>query len=225
MTNNHDPPLTKLGVAQAHVCGKRLRNTLENKAYDRIVIETSPFLRCLETAAAIAKELDISKIRVNYRYSEWLKEKFFPNGSPVKDLEINKIDERELSDKWLQGISIKHNKDFIDKLADLWPERYNDCASRAKDFGADLHYKYRDTDEKTAHLVVTHGINVKAYADMAFGGDSIDYDYNGGVYIPQIVNYTGIALSSIRGSSIKLIIGGTAGHLDNKAAERYLEPK
>ena len=66
-----------------------------------MVIETSPFLRCLETAAAIAKELDISRIKVNYRYSEWLKEKFFPNGSPVKDLEINKIDEKELSEKWL----------------------------------------------------------------------------------------------------------------------------
>ena len=41
MTNYEDPPLTNLGVSQAHVCGKALVDQL--KGYDSIVIESSPF--------------------------------------------------------------------------------------------------------------------------------------------------------------------------------------
>ena len=49
-----DPPLTRLGVAQAHMTGKYLKTYLKSGKYDQIIIETSPFLRTMETAAGIA---------------------------------------------------------------------------------------------------------------------------------------------------------------------------
>ena len=57
-----DPPLTKLGVAQAHMTGIFLKDYLKEGNYDKIVIETSPFLRTLETAVGIAKEIGVSEI-------------------------------------------------------------------------------------------------------------------------------------------------------------------
>ena len=74
-------------------------------------------------------------------------------------------------------------------------------------------------------MVVTHGINVKAYAEMAFDQfrESVDYNRNERVIIPDVVDYTGVALTTIRKQSIRLSIGGTARHLEKNAAEEYLE--
>ena len=55
--NPNDCPLTHLGVSQAHVTGKYLKEFLEKGNYDNIVMESSPLVRTLETAAAIAHEL------------------------------------------------------------------------------------------------------------------------------------------------------------------------
>ena len=76
--NKFDPPLTKLGVSMAHLCGQRLKSNISKRDYKRIIIEVSPFLRCMETAAAIAKEFGINEISVNYRWGEWLDIRYFP---------------------------------------------------------------------------------------------------------------------------------------------------
>ena len=50
-----DPPLTKVGVAQAILTGQFLKEYFENKIKpNKIVIKTSPFIRCIMTACAIA---------------------------------------------------------------------------------------------------------------------------------------------------------------------------
>lgn len=84
--NKHDCPLTYLGVSQAHVTGQYLKQYLAKGNYERIVLESSPLLRTLETATAIAKELDLQEINVNYRIFEWLSEDFFPEGCPVDEM-------------------------------------------------------------------------------------------------------------------------------------------
>ena len=43
----------------------------------------------METAAAIAKELGILEVNVNYKWGEWLYYRAFPEGTPVPDLIIN----------------------------------------------------------------------------------------------------------------------------------------
>ena len=87
--NPHDCPLTNLGVSQAHVTGQYLKEYLSRGGYSDIVLESSPLLRTLETAAAIAHELGIGEIRVNYRLFEWLKPEFFPDGCPVDSICLN----------------------------------------------------------------------------------------------------------------------------------------
>ena len=71
-SNPVDSPLTQLGISQAHICGQHQKAYLKEHGYSHIIIESSPFLRCLETAAAFAKELGITEITTCYRASEFL---------------------------------------------------------------------------------------------------------------------------------------------------------
>ena len=87
---SYDCPLTHLGVSQAHITGQYLKKYLTQGNYEKIVIESSPLLRTLETAAAIAHELGICEITINYRVFEWMKEEFFPEGCPVDDIFFGK---------------------------------------------------------------------------------------------------------------------------------------
>ena len=43
----------------------------EGRKFDEVIVEASPFVRCLSTAARIAKPLGIKKIPINYLMSEW----------------------------------------------------------------------------------------------------------------------------------------------------------
>ena len=92
IVNKWDPPLTKIGVSMAHLCGRSLRLKLEKLGYEKVIIEVSPFLRCMETAAAIAKELNIDEVSVNYKWGEWLDLKYYPVCSPIPSLTINNTD-------------------------------------------------------------------------------------------------------------------------------------
>ena len=81
--NIYDCPLTYLGVSQAHITGQYLKQYLARGNYQRIILESSPLLRTLETATAIAKELGVQEININYHVFEWLSEDIFPEGCPV----------------------------------------------------------------------------------------------------------------------------------------------
>ena len=70
--NQFDPPLTPLGIEQATATGKFLKEFFDSKGwcFDKIIIESSPFLRSMQTAAWVAHELDVSEILINYQISE-----------------------------------------------------------------------------------------------------------------------------------------------------------
>ena len=70
------------------------------------VLESSPFLRCLETAAIIAREIGMSRIYVNYMLIEWMKGRWYPRGNPVGHLLVETMSPQEYSHKYLQGVIV-----------------------------------------------------------------------------------------------------------------------
>jgi hypothetical protein len=48
-----------------------------NVKKDLILIESSPFLVCLQTAAVVAKAFGVASIQLNYQMSGWQGEKLF----------------------------------------------------------------------------------------------------------------------------------------------------
>ena len=105
----------------------------------------------------------------------------------------------------------------------MYPETYNDCGRRIKNFSSDLLKKYRHSDKRTAHLVVTHGIAVKAYAEyINYKSSQDDSGRHSRVRIPQQIDYTGIASATVKGRTIRITLGGSAAHLKDDAAEIHM---
>ena len=98
-----DPPLTPLGLQQAHETGIYLKTFLESNGYTKIIIQSSPYLRCLQTAKESAKILGIPTIEVNYMLSEWMKSTFFES-NPIETLLIRNRDKKYIIEKYLDGI-------------------------------------------------------------------------------------------------------------------------
>eukprot|EP00959_Pyramimonas_sp_CCMP1952_P473723 9502215-Pyramimonas_sp.AAC.2 len=74
-----DPPLTKLGKLQAGAAGRRLRDEIarDHGVPTATRVYSSPFTRCVETAAEIARELGVSSIQVEDGLAEEFCEKFY----------------------------------------------------------------------------------------------------------------------------------------------------
>ena len=84
---------------------------VEHGAFDKIIVESSPFLRTLQTATKAARRLTLSdeikrtfdgKIVVNYKYSEVLTDQLFKE-DPLRELLYNRND---ISSKYLDNISL-----------------------------------------------------------------------------------------------------------------------
>lgn len=69
-----------------------------------IFVESSPFLRCLQTAAMICREIGATRIIVNYQLVEYMKAAYFPYGSPLGKLLCETIPSVHFSQHFLQGI-------------------------------------------------------------------------------------------------------------------------
>lgn len=92
----YDPPLALKGFEQAANAGKIVYDVMNNASTSdsvpvstHIVIHCSPFLRCVQTAAVIAKELVSSTaslfsvtIRIDACFGEWLTEDYFGSITP-----------------------------------------------------------------------------------------------------------------------------------------------
>ena len=126
--NEFDCPLTTLGLSQAHVTGQYLRKYFKENGFDKIIIESSPFLRTLETAAAIAKELSVYEIDVNYRAFEWFRNGLFNDKTIVHKLTFSMLERADefvaFSTKYLDypNLRLNHDRSFAKELERDFPE-------------------------------------------------------------------------------------------------------
>lgn len=97
-----DPPITPDGHSQASITGAFIKDYLDSVGYKaakcdekeagnvvnplRVKIVSSPFLRCIETAEEIAKQLAVPRIDVDFYLCEMLTLKYFPGGDPLPNL-------------------------------------------------------------------------------------------------------------------------------------------
>lgn len=118
--------------------GRILKDFFEqnNMKFDKVVMQCSPFLRCIQTANQISEALGIiSEIEVNYLFCEHLNEASFPQGNPIKNLvyEVSKKNKKMFKQRY--GISEEVN--IYDKGLNkgeslkLWPETDQEAQKRA----------------------------------------------------------------------------------------------
>jgi broad specificity phosphatase PhoE len=84
----YDPPLTTTGTAQARQTGAAIKDALPHppqptSSSRRVVIHTSPFLRCVQTAVALASGLEEKVLlRVDAWLGEWLTPDYYTDIDP-----------------------------------------------------------------------------------------------------------------------------------------------
>ena len=107
----HDPPLTEAGFQQAAATAAALQEERIDAVY------TSPFLRCVQTAAVIAVALD-APLRIEPGLCEWLNEEWFGDAH-------NPMDE-EMQTRVLKQASLPGGARFDVSYRPIW-----DSASRS----------------------------------------------------------------------------------------------
>ena len=143
----HDTELTNCGLEQAVQAGNHFKNSLqkvENEyqvKFDEIRVESSPFLRCLQTAAKVAQVLSVPKINVNYRVSESLYDTCFDDNDIFDTLELKTKDRKTLEEEALGGVEIVDTDDYYEEVKKLYPEEDEDL-NRRYDM-VSKHYKSR----------------------------------------------------------------------------------
>ena len=105
MEEIQDPPLTPRGIDQAICTGKFFKQYFEENGYTDIVIESSPFLRSLQTASEVAKILGTKEIKINYLLSEWMKHSFFTS-NPIHTLLLTTKGQEYIEQKYLGGVAL-----------------------------------------------------------------------------------------------------------------------
>ena len=80
-----DPPLTPEGEKQAKILAKYYTDywKANNMTFDKVIIETSPFMRCIQSASALADGLNVPEIEINFMAGEHLYARDFAEYSPV----------------------------------------------------------------------------------------------------------------------------------------------
>ena len=61
-----------------------------------MILEASPFLRTMMTAAGISKMIGIEKIKINYRFCEWLSPDFYEE-IPLPKINVKNKDQVGIS--------------------------------------------------------------------------------------------------------------------------------
>ena len=149
---DHDTSLTIQGLAQATDAGKHFKQKIEavqaehGITFDEVRIQSSPFVRCLQTASQLAKELSVNKIDVNYRVCETLYGGSFDEanaleGGLLANLELKKMGAAALKDTALGGVNVVDTNDWYTEATQLYPEdddtlpvRYNLVTDYFKNF-------------------------------------------------------------------------------------------
>ncbi|CDW81880.1 UNKNOWN [Stylonychia lemnae] len=182
---DHDTPLTDNGFIQAQKTGLYLRSIIakeqeENRPFDQIIIESSPFLRCLQTAQGIASQIDICDIKVNLGYREWLSQQLFEY-NPMGHLFIDQKSKAELSNEF-KGLNIIIPEDYLadkDRAIVLmkFPEAMSQARERCIDQTEILIEQYRqDTEQRIMHIIISHGPLVQEFG-LYNGGKNNWYLY------------------------------------------------
>ena len=148
---SHDCPITDLGLLQAQRSALLIENFAPAGVKFHVV--SSPFLRCIQTAAEVAKRLN-TVVHVEEGFCEWLSKLDFSK-SPLDALFYTRIGQ-ELGVEIVQSPSL---------LRPQYPETLSACISRTK-AAFDL---YLPQVSEQVLVIVTHLHPVEALSELWSG--------------------------------------------------------
>ena len=128
------------------------------------MINSSPFVCAMMTAAEIAKELGCPTVGINYRATEFLS--YILEASPMDDLELSfyDFDFKEMrkhrstftdAECFPEGVTFKDSTDYKDEIFSAFPEKLKTAAQRG--------------------LKLLEGVSKRIYANSCWNRDNVCY--------------------------------------------------
>lgn len=143
--------------------------------FDKVIIETSPFVSCIMTASHLAKILGCGEVNINYRASKIIFTSW--KGNPVKELKWTKggftfegllaqNPEFQNENYFSKGVQIKEpeNADFKNDMGEIYPETYRHAHTRLTALLDIMNNRIKSEspngEKQICHLIVTHAMQV-----------------------------------------------------------------
>lgn len=140
--------------------------------FDKIVIETSPFMRCVQTANEIALALGVKEVEINYLFAEHLAERDYGQYNPLPKLQTWE-NQKDLNDKSFKEFNLLSDKVRIvdkgfwrDNLMPRYIEKLSVVQERVMltaEYFVDKFNELRNggsfnKGQKVCYLVISHGM-------------------------------------------------------------------
>eukprot|EP00347_Sterkiella_histriomuscorum_P019307 403342151 len=157
-----DAHLTQIGIQQAKETGLFLKSYIEENKFEEVILESSPFLRVMMTAAQIAKQLSIPKITVSYNHREIMHPSCFSGQDPIPNLLFINKDKDYLVQNYLVGVDFQETDESkaLDRTTPnkMYPESEQQCHNRVQNT---IHQFCKYTKElqpqrRVLKVVITH---------------------------------------------------------------------
>ena len=113
---------------------------------------------------------------------------------------INQKEKSYIVENYLDGIDFEDSTFFKEEAHKLYPESNYQAKERTRDMIGHLASKYRESDKKVAHVVVTHGYFVHQFS----------YELNGR---ERNAEYCSISGAEIHGDKASLILDCYSNHV------------
>ena len=197
-----DPYLADKGIKQCKETATKLTKILNDK--NDLMIISSPYIRCCQTASIIAKELNYkSSIKIEPGICEVLKE------YPPHFLDNNDINKDKLCEKMID-VNNTNYKPFMTKDSFKKTEYENQCISRSKNITKKIIESiYKEAGKPTDLMLVGHGAS-------CYG--MIEYLSNGyGDYVGlSCISHFKLTYDKNNKFKINTVCIGDSSHLSNK---------
>ena len=89
--------------------------------YDEVIVECSPLIRTMMTAAHTAKALGLSQVVINNRFMEWMGSNYYTK-NPMTTIELKIKKKEQIVSEFLDGIDFIDTDDYLHEISMSFPE-------------------------------------------------------------------------------------------------------
>jgi len=150
--------------------------------FDEVIMESSPFLRSMQTMAGVCNAMGIESFEVNNVFGEHLESKITVGQNPVPLLKSKQESARANPDafcaKYFDGIRVVDNGKWEEELISRYPESNASIKERVALFSDTWIQKYGHSKKRVLHVATSHGTLVKQFGRL-HGGRKKKCKYTG----------------------------------------------
>lgn len=169
-----DPELTERGLNDARLSGDYIRSAFIDKLkFDNVKVFTSPFIRSLQTATQIAKQIGLNEVTISYRICEKLAFELCEGLKPFEKMAAGiKENKDQLESRFGCKVVFMDDEHLVG-----FPEEFEDAYKRYDRYFDDIIIGERKCIQKNLIIIASHGVSIDILRKKFNNKEEILADY------------------------------------------------